>query len=225
MVVDDPTLFAESLRTALSLAGYDVDWVPAQEADRGGMPWLSGDRATPVAAVLDLDLADGPSALTLLEALVGHGVRVVVLTASDDHAQWARCLELGASGVVSKTVPLPDIIATVDRLAAGHPVMTQAERLQLQREVADRAFREREIGARFARLSAGEAWVLARLMEGEVAHDIARRSDRSPAVVHAQVNSTLTKLGVTTWWGAVGLANEHGWQPPAQADNGPGDVA
>lgn len=217
VVVDDPTLFAESLRTALTLAGYDVDWVPAAEAERGGMPWLAGDSATPAAAVLDLDLADGPSALGLLEELVGHGVRVAVLTASDDHAQWARCLELGASGVVSKTLPLPDVVAAVDRLAAGHPVMTQAQRVQLQHEAEDLARREHELGARFARLTAAEAWVLARLMEGEVAHDIARLSARPPSVVHAQVNSILAKLGVTTWLGAVGLANESGWQPPAQA--------
>lgn len=216
MVVDDPTLFAESLRTALSLAGYDVDWVPAAEAERRGLPWLAGNRA-PAAAVLDLDLADGPSALGLLEELVGHGVRVAVLTASDDHAQWARCLELGASGVVSKTLPLPDVVAAVARLAAGRPVMTQAQRAELQDEAEGHARREHELETRFARLSAEEASVLARLMEGEVAHDIARMSAQSPSVIYARVNSILTKLGVTTWLGAVGLANEHGWQPPAQA--------
>ncbi len=215
MVVDDPTLFAESLRTALSLAGYDVDWVPAAEAERVGLPWLSGEQATPTAAVLDLDLANGPSALTLLEELVGHGIRVVALTASDDHAQWARCLDLGASGVVSKTLPLPDVIAAVDRLAAGRPVMTQAQRVQLQHEAEDSARREHELGTRFAQLSVDEARVLARLMEGEVANDIARTSAQSPSVVHARVNSILTKLGVTTWLGAVGLANEYGWRPPA----------
>lgn len=217
VVVDDPTLFAESLRTALSLSGYRVDWVPAHEAGRADMSWVSSDSAVPAAAVLDLDLADGPSALTLLEELVGHGLRVVVLTASDDHAQWARCLELGASGVVSKTLPLPDIIASVDRLAAGHPLMTQAQRSELQREVEDRARREHEVGIRFAQLSVEEAWVLGWLMEGEVAQDIARMSAHPPSVVHAQVNSLLAKLGVTTWLGAVALANEYGWQPPAQA--------
>ena len=56
--------------------------------------------------------------------------------------------------------------------------------------------------------------MLGRLMEGEVAHDIARTSVHPPAIVHAQVNSILAKLGVTTWFGAVGLANEYGWQPP-----------
>ena len=216
MVVDDPTLFAESLRTALSLAGYDVDWVPAAEAGRVGMPWLSDDRTTPATAVLDLDLADGPSALMLLEELVGHGVRVAVLTASDDHAQWARCLELGASGVVSKTLPLPDVVAAVDRLTAGRPVMTQAQRAQLEHEAEDHARRAHDLEARFGQLSVEEAWVLARLMEGEVAHDIARMSAQSPSHVHARVNSILSKLGVTTWLGAVGLATEYGWQPPPQ---------
>lgn len=207
VIVDDPTLFAESLRTALSLAGYDVGWVlPAQASNAG----IGG----PSVAVLDLDVADGPSALNLLEQLVGRGVRVAVMTASDDHAEWMRCLELGAAGVVSKTLPLADIVAKVGRLATGEPMMTASERSHLQREADDHLRRVREMESLFGQLTPGEAWVLGQLMEGTVAHDIAQMTDRPPATVHAQVSSILTKLRVTTWLGAVGLANDYGWVPP-----------
>lgn len=217
VVVDDPTLFAESLRTALSLAGYVVDWLPADEAARAGMPWRAADGAAPTAAVLDLDLADRPAALLLLEELVAQGIRVAVLTASDDHVAWARCLELGAIGVVEKTLPLPEVVAAVGRLAAGEPVMTPAQRSDLQREVDDRTRREHELEARFARLSADEAWVLGRLMAGELTHDIARTtSARASGVVHGLVSSMLGKLQVTSWLGAVNLAIDHGWSPPQQ---------
>ena len=195
VIVDDPTLFAESLRTALSLAGLDVDWVlPAQASSAGIGP--------PSVAVLDLDLTDGTSALTLLEQLVGSGARVAVVTASDDHTAWVRCLELGATGVVSKTLPLADIVAKVGRLAAGEPVMSASERRQLQRETDDHLRRVREMEDLFGQLTADEAWVLGQLMAGTVAHDV------------AQVSSILTKLRVTTWLGAVGLANDYGWVPP-----------
>ncbi|GAA4711018.1 response regulator [Nocardioides conyzicola] len=217
VIVDDPTLFAESLRTALSLAGHSVDWLPADEATRAGMPWVVGDRAAPSAAVLDLDLTHRRSALDLLEQLVGQGVRVAVLTASDDHLEWARCLELGAIGVVQKTLPLSDVVAAVSRLAAGEPVMTETQRSELQREVDDRARRERELEARFALLSPDEAWVLGRLMAGELVHDIARTPPvRSPGVVHGLVNSALHKLQVASWLGAVNLAHEYGWSPPSK---------
>jgi DNA-binding NarL/FixJ family response regulator len=207
VIVDDPTLFAESLRTALSLAGYDVDWVlPAQAGEVGA--------DGPSVAVLDLDLPDRQGALTLLEQLVGRGSRVAVVTASDDHTEWVRCLELGATGVVSKTLPLADIVAKVGRLAAGEPMMTGPERLQLQREADEHLRRVREMESLFGQLTSGEAWVLGQLMEGTVAHDIAQLTDRTPSTVHAQVSSILTKLRVTTWLGAVGLANDYGWVPP-----------
>ena len=207
VVVDDPTLFAESLRTALALAGYAVDWVlPAQASSAG----IDG----PSVAVLDLDLADGPSPLTLLEQLVGRGVSVAVVTASDDHTEWARCLELGATGVVSKSLPLAKIVAKVGRLAAGEPMMTASERSLLQREAEDHFLRVREMETLFGQLTPAEAWVLGQLMEGTVAHEIAQQGEQPPSVVHAQVSSILTKLRVTTWLGAVGLANDYGWVPP-----------
>jgi two-component system nitrate/nitrite response regulator NarL len=195
VIVDEPTLFAESLRTALSLAGHDVDWVLPGQASSAGIGASS-------VAVLDLDLADGTSPLTLLEQLVGRGARVAVVTASDDHTAWARCLELGATGVVSKTLPLADIVAKVGRLAAGEPMMSASEQRQLQHEADEHLRRRREMETLFGRLTADEAWVLGELMAGSVAHDI------------AQVSSILTKLRVTTWLGAVGLANDYGWVPP-----------
>jgi two-component system nitrate/nitrite response regulator NarL len=214
VVVDDPTLFAESLRTALSLAGYDVDWVLPAQASSHDIGRTARAGATPVVAVLDLDLADGPSAIALLEQLVDRGVQVAVMTASDDHTEWARCLELGATGVVSKTLPLSDIVAKVGRLAAGEPLMTPSERSQLQREGEDHTRRVQRRETLFGRLTSEEAWVLGQLMAGTAAPDIARMADRQPAVVHAQVSSILRKLQVTTWLGAVGLATDYGWVPP-----------
>lgn len=216
VVVDEPTLYAESLRTALTFAGYDVLWLSAAQASSGGMEPFTG--AVPHAAVLDLDLADGRSATPLLEQLVARGIRVAVVTASDDHAEWARCLELGASGVVPKTLPLADVVATVGRLAAGESLMTPWELQQLQRETEEVARREQEMRLRFERLTSDESWLLGQLMEGRVAHDIARVSHRPPAAVHAMVTSVLLKLQVPTWLGAVGLANDYGWRPPENAE-------
>jgi len=213
VVVDDPTLFAESLRTALTLAGYDVYWLSAAQASNGGMEPITAGGARPDAAVLDLDLVDGRNATTLLEQLVAQGIPVAIVTASDDHAEWARCLELGASGVVSKTLPLADVVASVGRLAAGLPLMTPTELHLLRREVEAQARREQEMEARFARLTSDESWLLGQLMEGHVAQEIARVSHRPQPAVHAMVTSILAKLGVPTWLGAVTLANDYGWYP------------
>ena len=218
MFVDEPTLFAESLRTALTMAGYDVYWLSAAQASSGGIEPFSAHNSLPDAAVLDLDLDDGRSAIALLTQLVGQGIRVAVLTASDDHAEWTRCLELGASGVVPKTLPLAEVVAIVGRLAAGEPLMTPLELRLLQREGDELARRERELDALFAKLTPDESWLLGQLMEGLVAQDIARMSHRPPAAVHALVTSILTKLEVTTWLGAVGLANDYGWYPPEESD-------
>lgn len=216
VVVDDPTLFAESLRTALSLAGYDVHWFSAAAASATSMELLSADGTTPAAAVLDLDLTAAGSAEAILGDLVAQGIPVAVLTAVDDHSVWARCLELGASGVIPKTLPLAELVALVGRLASGEAVITPWERRQLRREKHDKVRRERDLALRFSRLDEAEEWVLGQLVQGVLAADIAQVTGRPAAEVNALVSSILTKLDVTTWLGAVSLANDYGWFPPGQ---------
>jgi two-component system nitrate/nitrite response regulator NarL len=215
VVVDDPTLFAESLRTALQLEGYDARWIPAEAARvRQDCRVARAERGRTRIAVLDLDLDAERDALEMLSVLSGAGSRVVVVTASDDPGRWAECLECGAVRVLPKTLPLAAVLAVIERLHDGLPVMSGAERARLLEEWHRTTSEHREIGARFARLTALEQWVLARLIEGGTVGDIVRAARMPSGLVRRQVRSVLEKLQVVTRLEAVLLADEFGWTGP-----------
>jgi two-component system nitrate/nitrite response regulator NarL len=214
VVIDDPTLFAESLRTALDLEGYDVRWVAAEPAivrQAHGVSAVEG--RPPRIAVLDIDLDSERDPLDLLKQLSSDGIRVVVVTVSDDLDRWAECLECGAASVLPKTLPLSDVLSVVRRLHDGLPVMTEAARTELVQEWHHRTSVHDELGTRFARLDGVERWVLGRLMEGATVQDIVDRWPMAPGAVRAHLRSILDKLDAVTWLDAVSLANEFGWSP------------
>jgi len=64
---------------------------------------------------------------------------------------------------------------------------------------------------RFARLTRRERVVLAALIDGLSAGEIAASSFVSPATVLTQIGSILEKLGVTSQYGAIAAARDAGW--------------
>ena len=106
VIIDDPTLFAESLRTALQLEGYDARWVPAEPARvEQACAVADADRRRSRIAVLDLDLDARQDALGILGRLSDAGIRVVVVTASDDPDRWAECLDAAPCGCCRRHSP------------------------------------------------------------------------------------------------------------------------
>jgi two-component system, NarL family, nitrate/nitrite response regulator NarL len=216
-VIDEPTLFAESLRTALALEGYDTSMVSAQTATLTPELLLDLNGRPPQIAILDLDLNETRNALTILRPLAAAGTQVVVVTASDERTRWGECLSNGALRVVRKTAPLADILDVVRRIATGLPVMSADERGALLEEWHACTKATHEILQRFARLDELECWVLARLRAGYAMHEIVRDGPLSQATVYRAVASVVDKLDVSSWLEAVSLTDEHGWSPAAAA--------
>ena len=208
-LVDDHRFLAQTLAVALQDAGYEAVLVdPADDVVRRVGQWQAA------VVLLDLGLAGAEGAVDgdeLIPALAArHGV--VVLTAETDRARWGRCLLAGARGVLSKSVPLEDIVQAVARAARGEPVGDETTRAGLlraaDRERADR----REQLAPFRRLTPREEQVLAALLEGEAAGAIAAREVVSEATVRSHIRSVLLKLGVASQLQAVARARRAGWQ-------------
>jgi two-component system nitrate/nitrite response regulator NarL len=218
VVIDDPTLFAESLATALLLDGYDVHRVaPGPPEVTVGRAIPEGSR--PTIAVLDLDIGAEHDAMEILSVLTADDILVAVVTASDDQSRWGECLAHGASRVLSKTIPLAEVLDVVRRLEHGLPVMSPDERAALLREHRDRVRAELDTRLRFMSLTPDESWVLDRMMAGLHVDDIAAAADSSPAAVHAEVSSILEKLQVTSRLSAVAIASEIGWRPTPRTWN------
>ncbi len=216
LIIEDHTLFAESLELALSLEGYDVRRLPLPEVG-GSMATLRSTalRSNARIVLLDLDLGRFGDGMTLIAPLARSGANVVVVTASTDHGRWGACVRQGARKILSKGRPLQETLSTVRRLHQGLPVMTTAELERLldawrnERMVTDDMRRRLEL------LTPREKQVLGALIEGHNVREIARIGVVSEATVRTQVKSILSKLEVSSQLAAVGLAHHVGWQHTA----------
>lgn len=219
VVVDDHVLFAEAMVVTLANRGYEARCViPTEETATGAL--LAGQvlAAKPDVVLLDLDLGVGGDGLDLIDRLASRCV-VVVVSGSSDPVQTGAALASGATTVISKSLPLEQILDTLVRLRDGLPAMPRQERerlLALWRE--ERDF-EREVKARFDLLTTRESEVLGQLMAGRQVSEIARRSFVSESTVRTQVKSVLSKLQVNSQLTAVGLAYRAHWRAPVTGDS------
>ena len=214
LIVEDHTLFAESLELALSMEGYDVRRPPSALSDGSQAALLAAViKLRPRVVLLDLDLGRLGDGVRLIAPLAGTGAIVAVVTASADRGRWGECLRYGARTVMSKAQPLNEILATVRRLNEGLPVMDRAERDSLMQEWHRSRGKQQEARARLHRLTAREREVLSALYEGKSVRDIARLSVVSEATVRTQVKSILAKLEVSSQLAAVGVAHSVNWRP------------
>jgi DNA-binding NarL/FixJ family response regulator len=212
LIVEDHELLAESLRITLTAHGYDVivpDVVPAEV-------YAVAQATPPDVVLLDLDLGEqGGDGAVLVEGLAVGGARVVVVSGTPDRMRVAACLESGACGYVSKSASLDELIEAVHVAAAGKPVMPEPQRQDLLAELRrTRTERSREL-APFENLTGRERFVLAQVIDGRSAADIATSSYVSEATVRTQIRSVLGKLGVRSQLAAVAVARRAGWNPPA----------
>lgn len=206
-IVDDHRLMATLLIDLLESAGYTVvdAYRPTPEGIIAALAELR-----PVLTFLDHELGSAGYGLGLIEGAKRHGV-VVVLTASDDRLVYARYLESGADGCLSKTRGPSEILAVVELALAGEPITTDANRQQLLTELRmARARHHRELRP-LERLTHREVETLRALCRGDTAGAIAEQWVVSIATVRSHIRSILMKFGVSSQLAAVALANRSGW--------------
>jgi two-component system nitrate/nitrite response regulator NarL len=185
LVVDDHAVFAETLAGELQRLGFEV-----------------------------LDLYLGPevgTSVPLIAPLVASGAEVVILTGMTDEAQLAGCVEAGASGVVSKVADLEAVFDAVVHAAHHERLQPTTERERMLAVLRGARRQERARLERFERLTRRERVVLAGLMDGLSAAEIAESSFVSLTTVRSQIRAVLLKLGVTSQLAAVAAAHRAGW--------------
>ncbi len=209
VIVDDHQLLAESLSMALHLEGV-VCTVASLQDPEALVRQVRQDQ--PDLVLLDLDLGgnigDGAD---LVVPFVEAGCRVLVCSASVDPERTALALELGAVGLVHKSVPFERLLATAVAAARGEAVMDAAERRRLLDEARARRRARGTSLAPFERLSVRESHVLRGLAAGQSVAAISATSYVSEATVRSQVRAVLTKLGVGSQLEAVAAAHRTGW--------------
>lgn len=210
LLVDDHELVAETLAVSLRAEGIDVVRCESIHPDA---VLASIDEYRPHLVLLDLDLG-GRSALPLIGSAIERGSRVVMLTGETDTVRLAECVEAGASGVLSKAEPFERLLDELHRAARGEELLSELRRDEMAAALRDeRSERERR-SAPFAALTAKEQAVLAALIEGRSAEQIARHTFVSLSTVRSQIAAVLSKLGVNSQLSAVAAARAADWRPP-----------
>jgi two-component system nitrate/nitrite response regulator NarL len=213
VVVDDHSLFAESLVIALRATGVSAQCVVPQEEMSEGRLVREVRQAHPDLVLLDLDLGCGVEGTSLVSSLTGFGVAVALVTGSGDHARHGEALAAGAVGVIHKSMPFSTIVETVSRIRSGLPIMSRETRAELVSTHRTVMASQHEVRKRFQQITRREAEVLGLLMAGKQVSEIARTRVVSESTVRTQVKSILAKLQVSSQLSAVGLAHDIGWEP------------
>ena len=193
MVVDDHPMWRDAVVRDLGAAGHEV---VATAAD-GGEAVRRAPAARPEVVVLDLQLPV-MSGVEVTRALVAAdpSVRVLVLSASGEHADVLEAVKAGATGYLVKSASSSELLEAVARTALGEAVFTpglaglvlgEYRRLSVAPVAAGS-------GQAVPRLTERETEVLRLVAKGLSYKDIAERLVLSHRTVQNHVQNTLNKL-------------------------------
>ena len=130
LLVDDDPRISEFLATYLSKRGHPSN--ATLEAEKA-LHWLSENRCEVVVVDLNLPNANGTSLITSLRA-VDSRLPIVVFTENGcNEAQVRAAMRAGASGYVSKNLPMEQLYCVLERVLAA--ARYNARRVRLQREL------------------------------------------------------------------------------------------
>jgi DNA-binding NarL/FixJ family response regulator len=192
MVVDDHPMWRDAVARDLTEAGHEV----VATAGNGGEAVRRAPAARPQVVVLDLQLPDF-SGVEVTRQLVTADptLRVLVLSASGEHADVLEAVKAGATGYLVKSASREELLHAVEQTAEGVAVFTPGlaglvlgEYRRLSSAPASTS------GPPAPRLTDRETEVLRMVAKGLSYKDIAERLVLSHRTVQNHVQNTLNKL-------------------------------
>ncbi|MCB5167188.1 response regulator transcription factor [Streptomyces bambusae] len=194
MVVDDHPMWRDAVARDLAAAGCEV----VATAGDGPQAVRRARAVTPDVLVLDLNLPGMPGVQVCKELVSANpALRVLVLSASGEHADVLEAVKSGATGYLLKSAGAEELIDAVRRTAVGDPVFTPGlaglvlgEYRRLAADPAPAASDE----PKAPQLTDRETEVLRLVAKGLSYKQIAERLVISHRTVQNHVQNTLGKL-------------------------------
>ncbi|MCW2773162.1 MAG: Two-component system response regulator [Nocardioides sp.] len=206
MVVDDHPLWRDAVEHDLAQAGLDVVAVAAT----GREALARFPAARPEVVVLDLQIP-APDGVEVTAEIVRQdpSVRVLILSASGEHADVLAAVKAGATGYLVKSASREELLTAVRRVAQGDPVFTPGLAGLVLGEF-QRMSDEPTPGRDAQTLTERETEVLKMVAKGLSYRQIAERLVLSHRTVQNHVQNTLGKLQMHNRVELTRYAIEHG---------------
>jgi DNA-binding NarL/FixJ family response regulator len=184
VVADDHPIWRDAVERDLAAAGLEIVGV-AGDGDKAVRVCTA---TTPDVLVCDLQMP-GRSGVEVTGAVVGLGVKVLILSASGEQADVLEAVKAGATGYLVKSASAAELIDAVRRTAAGEAVFTAGLAGLVLGEYRRTASDD---GA--PRLTERETEVLRLVAKGLTSKQVAERLVLSHRTIENHVQNTLTKL-------------------------------
>jgi DNA-binding NarL/FixJ family response regulator len=204
LIADDHALFRDGLRSLLQSQGHEI----AGEARNGREAVELARGAKPDLVLMDVSMPelDGVAATRQITAEL-PGIKVVILTASEDNATLFEAIKAGAQGYLLKNLEADDFFAMLDRAALGEPALTPDLARKLLQEFARPHPDTKPADADLDTLTVREREVLELMVEGLTSNrKLAKRLGLSENTVKFHVRNILDKLRLHDRAQAVGYA-------------------
>jgi DNA-binding NarL/FixJ family response regulator len=184
VVADDHPIWRDAVERDLAAAGLTVVGV----AGDGEKAIRVCTATSPDVLVCDLQMP-GRSGVEVTAAVVGLGVKVLVLSASGEQADVLEAVKAGATGYLVKSASAAELVDAVRRTAAGSAVFSPGLAGLVLGE-----YRRTEADHGSPRLTERETEVLRLVAKGLTSKQVAERLGVSHRTVENHVQNTLTKL-------------------------------
>ena len=206
MVVDDHPMWRAGVARDLGERGFDV---VATAAD-GTAALRIVPAASPDVVLMDLHfVTGGPSGAETTRCIIDAwpDIRVLVLSASGEHADVLAAVKAGASGYLVKSASVEELVEAVRRTAEGEVVFSAGLAGLVLGE-----YRRMTLDPRvdLPQLTERETEVLRQVAKGRTAREIAAQLGISHRTVENHVQSTLGKLQLHNRVELARYAIEHG---------------
>ena len=208
VIADDHPLFRDGLRSLLEARGVEV----IGEAHDGREAVELARRLKPEVVLMDLSMpdVDGLAATRLISAEL-PGVKVVILTASEDDADLFEAIKSGAQGYLFKNVASDEFFRLLEGVARGEPALTPGLARKLLGEFARPGPPTRTSLEPPSTLTDREREVLDLLVQGVTSNrELAERLVVTENTVKYHLRNILDKLHVQNRAQVVAYAVRHG---------------
>jgi two-component system nitrate/nitrite response regulator NarL len=214
LLVDDHALFRSGVKTLLQ---RHADFAVVDEAGDGLEGIKRARSLKPDVVLLDLHMP-GISGLEALRVMTEElpGIRVLMLTVSEDAQDLMEALRAGACGYLVKNIEMDALLDSIRRAARGDSVVSPQMTAKLIQGVREQPRAADKVAER-ERFSPRERDILACLAQGESNKEIARELVLAESTVKIHVQNIFKKLHMTSRVQVALYAAEHGYAPQGRS--------